>query len=134
MEVYLTIQADQRNGLPVQLPDRLDRKSKNAAFAWQWAFVFPAHRPCPHPRTRDIVRFRMHECNVQRAFQASAKVLGLEGVATPHVMRHCYATHVLEAGASIRDVQEQLGHAHLDTTMIYAHGDGERVRSPLEVL
>lgn len=127
-------EADQQTGLPVQLPDRLDRKNKKAAFAWQWAFVFPAHRPCPHPRTGEIVRYRMHECNVQRAFQVSAKAMGLDGVATPHVMRHCYATHVLDAGANIRDVQEHLGHAHVDTTAIYAHGDGERVRSPLEVL
>ena len=127
-------EADQVIGMPVEVPGLLARKYKRAPLAWQWAWLFPAHRPCPHPRTGEIVRYRMHECNVQRAFQVSATALGIEGRATPHVMRHCYATHVLEAGANIRDVQEQLGHAHLDTTMIYAHGDGERVRSPLEVL
>jgi integron integrase len=124
-------QADQLRGLPVQVPGELARKYKRAPFSWQWAWLFPAHRACKHPRTEEMVRFRMHEAYVQRAVKAAAVPLGLEARATPHVLRHCFATHVLEAGANVRDVQACLGHAHLDTTMVYVHGDGERVVSPL---
>jgi integrase/recombinase XerD len=49
-------------------------------------------------------------------------------------MRHCCATHILDAGGNVRDVQSLLGHARLETTMIYVYGDGERVRSPLDTL
>lgn len=48
------------------------------------------------------------------------------------MLRHCCATHILDAGGNVRDVQSLLGHASLETTMIYVHGDGERVRSPLD--
>ena len=67
-------------------------------------------------------------------YEKAAEKLGLDGLATPHVLRHCCATHILDAGGNIRDVQELLGHASLTTTMIYVHGDGERVRSPLDAL
>lgn len=126
-------QADQTRRLPVQVPGELARKYKGAPFAWQWAFVFPAHRPCQHPRTGETVRFRMHEAQVQRAVKLSARKLGMDSYATPHVLRHCYATHVLDAGGNVRDLQAALGHAHLDTTMGYVSSDAERVRSPLEV-
>lgn len=68
---------------------------------------------------------------MQRAVKLSARKLDLDSLATPHVLRHCYATHVLDAGANIRDVQSALGHAHVETTMVYTHADGERVLSPL---
>lgn len=123
---------DQLSRLPVQVPEQLARKYKNAPVSWQWFWLFPAHRPCLHPRTGEMVRWRMHEVNVQRAVKLSARVLDLESLATPHVLRHCYATHVIESGANVRDVQEVLGHSHLDTTMNYVHPRSERVLSPLE--
>lgn len=126
-------QRDAANGLPVQLPGELARKYPRAPFAWQWAFVFPAHQPCHHPRTCQRVRYRMHECHVQRAVKKAARALDLDALATPHVLRHCYATHVIESGAHVRDVQEALGHSHLDTTMVYVRPQSERVLSPLEV-
>ena len=125
---------DQISRVPVQVPELLARKYKNAPHSWQWFWVFPAHRPCKHPRTGETVRWRMHEVNVQRAVRLSAKSLDLDSLATPHVLRHCYATHVLDAGANVRDVQEVLGHSHLDTTMNYVHPRSERVVSPLESL
>jgi len=124
---------DRETNLPVEVPGLLARKYSRAPHSWQWFWVFPSHTACTHPRTGETVRWRMHEANVQRAVKKSAERLGLDGLATPHVLRHCCATHILEAGGNVRDVQELLGHAHLNTTMIYVHGDGERVRSPLEV-
>lgn len=65
--------------------------------------------------------------------KASA-VANLDGRIRPHDLRHGWATHAHDAGASIRDLQEILGHNSLETTMIYVHPDRERVRSPLDNL
>jgi integron integrase len=127
-------QRDQASGLPVEVPGLLARKYPKAPHSWQWFWLFPAHAPCTHPRTGETVRWRMHEVNVQRSVKKAAEKLGLDGLATPHVLRHCCATHILDAGGNVRDVQDLLGHASLETTMIYVHGDGERVRSPLDAL
>lgn len=126
-------EADQLRRMPVEVPGELARKYPKAPFAWQWAWVFPSHVTCIHPRTGERVRYRMHEANVQRAVKSAARELGLDGSVTPHVLRHCYATHVLDAGGNIRDLQEALGHAHLETTQGYVHAAAERVVSPLEV-
>lgn len=125
---------DRETHLPVEVPGLLARKYPNAPHSWQWFWIFPSHTPCTHPRTGETVRWRMHEANVQRAVKKSAGKLELDGLATPHVLRHCCATHILDAGGNVRDVQDLLGHAHLNTTMIYVHGDGERIRSPLDTL
>lgn len=127
-------QRDRESGLPVEVPGLLARKYPKAPHAWMWFWLFPAHGACQHPRTGETVRWRMHEVNVQRAVKHAAQKLGLDGLATPHVLRHCCATHILDAGGNVRDVQSLLGHASLETTMIYVHGDGERVRSPLDTL
>ncbi len=122
---------DVANNLPVEIPGELARKYPGSPFSWQWAWVFPSHASCVHPRTNEIVKYRMHEANVQRAVKIAAKKVGLEYLATPHVLRHCYATHVLDKGASIRDLQAALGHSHLDTTMGYVQAHAERIISPL---
>lgn len=120
-------------GVPVAMPGCLARKYPKAPFAWQWFWLFPAHRPCRHPRTGETVLWRMHECNVQRAVKAAAQRSGLEAVVTPHVLRHAYATHAMQQGAFVRDVQEVMGHANLETSMGYLHAESSRVRSPLDV-
>ncbi len=109
----------------------LARKYPKAPFAWQWSWLFPSHQPCNHPRTGERVRYRMHEANVQRAVKLAARTLELDSFVTPHVLRHCCATHILEAGGNVRDLQEFLGHAHLETTQGYIHPEAMRVISPL---
>lgn len=124
---------DKATGVPVALPDLLAKKYPRARFAWQWAWLFPSHTPCCHPRTRETVRWRQHEANVQRSVKAAAEKLGLEGI-TPHCLRHCYATHTMDRGASIHDVQAAMGHASIETTAGYLHAHAGRVPSPLAFL
>lgn len=125
---------DAENGLPVALPGLLARKYPRSALAWQWYWLFPAHQACPHPRTGQRVRWRMHEVNVQRCVKAAAIKAGLEGTVTPHHLRHAFATHAMQAGAYVRDIQVTMGHAQLETTMGYLTPETDRVPSPLETL
>lgn len=124
-------EADQHRNMPVEVPGELARKYPRAPFALQWSWVFPAHQPCNHPRTGERVRYRMHEVNVQRAVKLAASSLDLDSMVTPHVLRHCCATHILAAGGNVRDLQEFLGHANLETTQGYVHPEALRVVSPL---
>jgi integrase/recombinase XerD len=75
---------------------------------------------------------RISRQGVFRIVRAHAAAAGIEQVVTPHVLRHSFATHLLERGADLRVVQELLGHASVATTEIYTHlGDGA-LRSAFE--
>jgi integron integrase len=123
---------DAAQGLPVTLPGRLDKKYPNSRFAWNWFWLFPAHRPCDHPRSGERVRYHLHAANIQRAVKAASGPLGMD--VTPHYFRHAYASHSVNAGVSVRDVQNAMGHANLNTTMVYLTPDAMRVPSPLALL
>lgn len=125
-------QRDRAAGIPVQLPGRVEQKYPAAQFSRQWAFVFPMAAPCRHPRTGQIVRYRVLDCNVQRAIQRACRKLDLE--IKPHELRHAYATHTLNAGINPRAIQAALGHKSLETTMGYLHAAAVSVPSPLETI
>jgi integron integrase len=131
-------QADQRDGRGgVQMPDALDRKYPRAGHAWGWFWVFPqdSHTTCP--RTGAVRRHHLFDQTFQRAFKRAVDQAGITRPATPHTLRHCFATHLLQAGTDIRTVQKLLGHSDVSTTMVYTHAlgvAGGAVRSPLDVL
>ena len=106
---------DQRTRTPLALPEGLARKYPEFQFNWRWAWLFPAHNPCRHPRTGVLVRYRMHQANVQRAVKYARRQLGI--CVLPHELRHGYATHCLERGANPRAIQAAMGHVSLETTM-----------------
>ncbi len=71
---------------------------------------------------------RLHDRDVRRILDHYLQVSGLSQKTSPHTLRHSFATHLLQAGADIRSVQELLGHASLNTTQIYTHLDLEHLR------
>ena len=123
---------DRQNKIPVTLPHQLAAKYPEYQFAWPWAWLFPSHRTCFHPRTHLEVRYRMHEANVQRAVKEARRKLGISVL--PHELRHGYATHCMHSGVSPRAIQLAMGHSSLETTMGYLHSESLNVRSPLETV
>jgi integron integrase len=121
----------------VVLPDALVRKYPNADREWPWQWVFPAtsryfDREAGCPR-----RHHLHETVVQKAMKEAIGKSGIPKSATPHTLRHSFATHLLDSGYDIRTVQELLGHRDVRTTMIYTHvlnKGGFAVRSPADLL
>ena len=121
----------------VWMPDALSRKYSQASRTLGWQYLFPSPRLAVDPDGGELRRHHVHEANINRALKKAAQRARIGKHVTSHTLRHSFATHLLESGADIRTVQEQLGHQDVKTTEIYTHvlKRGARgVRSPLSDL
>ena len=132
-EVY---ERDREAGVPgVWLPSVVEHKIPKAGASWSWQWVFPSRQLAVDPRSGVQRRHHVSDAAFQIAIRKAADKAGIAKRVTPHTLRHSFATHLLQAGHDIRTVQELLGHAKVETTMIYTHvlnKPGVSVRSPLD--
>ncbi len=137
VRIQLKEDSQHPNYAGVWMPDALARKYHQACKTVGWQYLFPSARLSIDPQSGLLRRHHIDESNVNRALRKATKQAQIEKHVTSHTLRHSFATHLLESGADIRTVQEQLGHQDVKTTEIYTHvlKRGARgVRSPLSDL
>jgi integron integrase len=119
----------------VYLPVAIEEEHPDAHREWGWQYLFPAPKLSIDPRSGIRRRHHLGESGPQKAVRKAAQSVGIDKPINCHTLRHCFATHLLESGYDIRTVQQLLGHADVETTLIYSHvlnRGGPPVRSPLD--
>jgi integrase len=119
------------------MPDALDRKYPNAGREVAWFWVFPSRTLSTDPRAGIVRRHHISDSVVQKAVKVAAQKARIHKPVSVHTLRHSFATHLLLNGVDIRQIQEYLGHANVETTMIYTHVVKELrspARSPLDII
>lgn len=137
--VELQWQADREAALPASMPglDGLRRKDPTLPYTLGWQYMFSQQTPCRNPQAwrgeeDNLYRHHLHPTLLQRAVRNAARRCQLDGVLTPHVFRHIFASQLRENGAQLETIQRLLGHKRVETTMIYVHERTHEMRSPLD--
>ena len=119
------------------LPPALSRKyGLESRRELKWQYVFPSSNLSVDPRSGATRRHHILLHTVQRIVRKAVMRAGIDKRVTAHTLRHGFATHLLQNGVNIRDIQELLGHKSVGTTMIYTHVVRELStvpRSPLDL-
>ncbi|WP_372750247.1 tyrosine-type recombinase/integrase, partial [Litorivivens sp.] len=121
----------------VWMPDALARKYPSASRELAWQYLFPASRLSIDPQDKLLRRHHYDESSFNKIIRSAAKACDIGKPVSSHTLRHSFATHLLQSGADIRTVQQQLGHSDVTTTEIYTHvlqRGAQGVRSPLSQL
>jgi integrase len=136
--VLALFEKDSANNLPgCYLPEALARKYPNAPKEWPWQWAWPSRELSTDPRSGTCRRHHVLDRQYQSAIKKAAQDAKISKRVTSHALRHSFATHLLEGGSDIRTVQDLLGHAHVETTMVYLHvmkKPGVGSLSPLDTL
>jgi len=105
----------------VELPDAICRKFPNADKEWSWFWVFPASGYSVDPRSGVERRHHIHDSSFQKSLKKAARKAGIDKRISSHILRHSFATHSLENGRPIHEVQQDMGHKDIKSTQVYLH-------------